>query len=72
MKGVVDNKYCKGCVFFSGGFEGVRLCNYYLQTGERRPCPAGVGCTAKLVTKKKRVSMTVSKRGKRKVVKDDE
>lgn len=67
VNGVVDNKYCDGCVFFSGGFEGVRLCNYYLQTGERRPCPAGVGCTAKLVTKKKRVSMTVSKRGRKKL-----
>lgn len=72
MKGVVDKKYCNGCYFFSGGFEGVRLCNYYLMTGKRRPCPAGVGCTVKLDKKKRRNSLTVSKRGKKKVVKDDE
>ena len=72
MKGVVDKKYCNGCYFFSGGFEGVYCCNYLFYTGKQRPCPAGVGCTAKLVRKKKKSSLTVSKKGKRKVVKDEE
>lgn len=69
MKGVVDKKYCKGCYFFSGGFEGVRLCNYYLMTGKRRPCPAGVGCTVKLVMKKRKANISVSKNGLKKLKK---
>lgn len=39
---------CEGCRFAFAGY-GVDLygCEYFLITGQRRPCPAGKGCTVK-------------------------
>ena len=41
------NNYCEGCIHFRGDFEINRCCNYYLDTGKRRPCAFGDGCTVK-------------------------
>ena len=54
MDGVCD-KYCKGCVYFSQVNGTIHYCAFYLDTGIRRPCPAGKGCTVK--TRKKVRSM---------------
>ena len=44
--GVCD-KYCNGCVFYSGSSLTFKVCEYMLMTDHRRPCPAGKGCTVK-------------------------
>lgn len=38
---------CAGCLHFYGAYAANRCCNYILDTGKRRPCPAGDGCTVK-------------------------
>lgn len=37
-----DERYCSKCRYH--GKAGVNLCDYFYRTGERRGCPAGVGC----------------------------
>ena len=37
-----DERYCSRCRY--QGKTGVNLCDYFYRTGERRGCPAGVGC----------------------------
>ena len=51
----MDKKYCDNCVY-SSGITGLnmRCCNYYLATGQRRPCPPGKGCTVKVGREVKR------------------
>ncbi len=46
-KGVCDS-FCKGCWYnqYASG-DSSTLCTYFLETGVRRPCPAGTGCTVK-------------------------
>ena len=44
MLTAADKKYCHPCVY-KGSFAADYLCNYISVTGERRGCPAGVGCT---------------------------
>ena len=39
-----DEKYCKLC-YCHGKPDAGYLCNYFVITGERRGCPAGVGCS---------------------------
>lgn len=48
------NHDCEGCIHFRGDFEINRCCNYYLDTGKRRPCPAGEGCTVKTTKRNKK------------------
>lgn len=51
-KGLCDS-FCKGCIYNSYGASWeTTLCTYYLTTGNRRPCPAGTGCTVKKTGKK--------------------
>lgn len=38
---------CKGCFYHGGKTEYVKSCNYYLITGNRRPCDAGENCTVR-------------------------
>lgn len=33
---------CNGCYYYGGKAETVKCCNYYLITGRRRPCEAGL------------------------------
>lgn len=40
---------CTGCVHFYGAYENNRCCNYLFDTGKRRPCPPGEGCTVKYI-----------------------
>lgn len=47
MNGLVD-EYCKGCIHLEGdqvNWGGFKHCNYILDVGKPRPCPAGKGCT---------------------------
>lgn len=46
MSGTVD-KYCDDCFYCRKG-NGFRYCSYMAKTDERRPCPAGEGCTVKV------------------------
>ena len=48
-------KYCKGCVYWGGGFDGTDCCNYIFIEGHSRQCPPGKGCTKKIVGKRKRI-----------------
>lgn len=44
--------YCDGCRFrYMIGGTFVRCCNYYFVTNQRRPCPAGDGCTVRMARK---------------------
>lgn len=48
----ICTEYCDGCSFrymIGGAF--VRCCNYYFVTNQRRPCPAGDGCTVRMARK---------------------
>ncbi len=45
--------YCKDCVYFSMVYNDLKYCTYFFYTDERRPCPAGTGCTVKVKRKKK-------------------
>lgn len=40
--------YCSGCVYakcLGSGWNKTAYCSYLFETGKRRPCPAGSGCT---------------------------
>lgn len=46
--------YCEGCIYrktFSGWLE---YCDYMCMTDQRRPCPAGDGCTVKTTRRGRR------------------
>ena len=45
-KGICDS-FCKGCWYNKLASGDQTLCTYFLETGIRRPCPAGTGCTVK-------------------------
>ena len=42
-----EKEPCEGCVYYGGCKKAVRCCNYYLITGNRRPCQQGAGCTVR-------------------------
>lgn len=46
------DRYCAKCIYSTGGADWGHICNYYLETGKRRPCPPGTGCTVKSTGKK--------------------
>lgn len=50
----LSSKYCNGCVYYSGGFENNKTCNYIFMEGHSRPCPPGKDCTVKV--KKSRIN----------------
>lgn len=39
---------CMGCFHWYGLYPVNRCCNYIFDTGHRRPCPPGDGCTEKI------------------------
>jgi predicted nucleic acid-binding Zn ribbon protein len=49
----VCDRFCDGCVFMAWANGNLRVCEYFFCTGQRRPCPAGTGCTVKQKGKKK-------------------
>ena len=60
----VITKYCDGCHYrqhFTSG--GLPYCNYLCSTGHKRPCPAGDGCTVRVLRKvyRKRVRTDAEK-----------
>ena len=54
MANEVDS-YCSGCIYlcYVGSDYKSNACDYIGQTGHRRPCPAGKGCTVRKAGKKK-------------------
>lgn len=44
---------CDECDFFYAEYAVNRCCNYLLDTGHRRPCSFGKGCTVKQVNGRK-------------------
>lgn len=48
----VCDRYCAKCIYSTGCDSWTYICNYYLETGNRRPCPPGTGCTVKSTGKK--------------------
>lgn len=51
------DRNCIGCIYSSYvNGSATRACMYYLQTGNRRPCPPGKDCTVKSTGKKTRGS----------------
>lgn len=46
-KGKTMANNCATC-FYHGKCGGMICCNFFLMTGQRRPCPAGEGCTVKV------------------------
>ena len=53
VKGTKPDPYCKGCIHCTqiGSYWG---CNYIFDTGHKRPCDPGEGCTAKETKKRGR------------------
>lgn len=49
-----NTKYCKGCVYWGGGYKNNACCNYIFCEGHSRPCPPGKDCTEKIIGKRKR------------------
>ena len=45
--GKICDKYCHSCLYYHGGFDVTRCCNYLLWTEKMRGCPPGKGCTKK-------------------------
>lgn len=43
----MDEHPCKGCDYYYGVYAVNRCCNYFLDTGKRRPNPFGEGCKVK-------------------------
>lgn len=43
---------CRGCMYFCAATPS---CDYYLMVKQRRMCPAGEGCTRKILGEKPRV-----------------
>lgn len=49
---IVSDAYCLNCIYYRGDVWYV--CNYYLDTDIRRPCPGGKGCTVRVLRKRRR------------------
>lgn len=50
-----NKKYCNGCIYWGGGYDGSECCNYIFIEDERRPCPAGKDCTVRVKGKRLRL-----------------
>nr|DAE34671.1 MAG TPA: hypothetical protein [Caudoviricetes sp.] len=63
---LLDKDYCKGCKYFKGWQAStVKYCDYISITGKPRPCPAGIGCTAKCEAKPDRQVIHFAKKKKK-------
>ena len=53
-KAAKHHPYCQGCIY--AVFAGCEpVCDYFLMTKHRRPCPPGEGCTVRTMGKDRRV-----------------
>ena len=47
--------YCDNCVYSALlSASNTRICNYIFVKNKKRPCPAGEGCTVKVVRKRRK------------------
>ena len=53
-----DFAYCRKCYYLSRCGSDI-TCDYIGKTGHMRGCPAGVGCTKRLIKKKRRQILPV-------------
>ena len=56
-----DIKYCTGCDHFKKS-SGILMCDYLLDTGTRRPCSAGAGCSCHTGFQRKKLSVRLDAR----------
>ena len=62
---------CDGCYYFGGRWESVKCCNYFLITGQRRPCPTGKECIVRLDGERPtRKAMTIKAKNTKKIQKN--
>lgn len=52
-----DMAYCRKCDYH-GNFDQQILCEYLYRTGERRGCPAGIGCDKRVIKKGEKSTRT--------------
>lgn len=50
----ISDKSCEGCIHLCYLYDKVTCCNYILNTGKKRPCDPGKGCTVKQIRRKKK------------------
>jgi hypothetical protein len=50
----LTDKSCDGCIHLTYLYDKVSCCSYLLNTGEKRPCGPGKGCTVKTTKRKKK------------------
>ena len=58
----ICTNYCDNCAYKKMMSSNYKYCDYFLMTNERRPCPAGDGCTVKVsrkVYRRKRIPKDV-------------
>ena len=48
-----DREYCRKCIFYGSEEYGNNLCDFMLQTGQRRGCKYGVGCEKRILKENK-------------------
>lgn len=66
MAALIDKDYCNGCKYFKGWKAStMKYCDYLSITGKPRPCPAGIGCTAKCEAKPDRQVIHFAKKKKK-------
>ena len=58
----MGSPYCRGCIYRSGNNDDINICNYYLTTGIRRPCPAGKDCTVRKSKRKRKTNEEVDRK----------
>lgn len=49
-----DNRNCRDCVYFGGGYDESCTCNYIFVRHTHRPCPPGDACTVKILRRRRR------------------
>lgn len=45
---MIRDKHCDNCAYYHMFRSGGRFYGYLLDTGQKRPCPPGDGCTVKV------------------------
>lgn len=54
MSEKTTDRSCKRCIYRVGNSDSIHICTYFIETGKRRPCPPGKGCTVRETKRKVR------------------